>query len=135
MKKLGIQLLLVVFSLAAWGQQTVPPPQQLASDYLQKSRVQRTSAFVLIGGGAILSLAGLGQAVNHMFDDKPAGGALMLIGLGMMVGSIPLFISAGKNKDRAAAMTGSLRMQQAPVLEPARWRQVAYPSIVVSVPL
>lgn len=36
----------------------------------------------------------------------------MIIGLGMMVGSVPLFISAGKNRQRALAMTGGIKLEQ-----------------------
>lgn len=65
--------LLLFFSASALSRQPEAPPPQTASGYMEKSRVQRTGAFVLMGGGAILTLVGLGKAVNHMFDEEPGG--------------------------------------------------------------
>ena len=89
--------------------------------YLQKSKNQRTAGWILLGGGALLAVSGgvlfsnNFQLFNNKNDDKAAtGGVLFLTGLGCSLGSIPFFISAAHNANKAA--TVSFKTQ--PVLLP-----------------
>ena len=92
---------------------------------LQKSKKQKTAAWVLLGGGAGLAIAGMSiiskDASNDLSADlttiftlgfvapekqkhSAAGPILAIAGSAAMLGSIPLFISAGKNKRKASLM-------------------------------
>ncbi len=83
--------------------------------YLQKSRAHNINAFVLMAGGSMMSAVGIRNgmmgAYNTMERPEPGKGQnnyerisanrLALTGLVMMAGSIPYFISALKNKNKA----------------------------------
>ena len=84
-------------------------------DYKQKSKNQKTTAWVMLGGGIFLGSIGFLQAAKYesndfvnafggqnVFDDGPNGTALMVIGGAAALGSIPIFISASKNSQKAA---------------------------------
>ena len=60
MKKAIIAITLPLFAICSFGQQStntsVPKPN---TDYLQKSKKQKTTAWILLGGGATLVLTGI----------------------------------------------------------------------------
>jgi len=71
---------------------------------MQKSKKQKTAAFVLLGGGAALAVVGtaigssswddeIASIVGEGENDNSymAGGIMMVTGLAAMVGSVPLF--------------------------------------------
>ncbi|MGI8581112.1 MAG: hypothetical protein ACR2KX_02900 [Chitinophagaceae bacterium] len=89
---------------------------------LQKSQKQKSAAWVMLGGGAGMALAGLlimtkdaGQEVAGIFitvftlgtvtpeqpKKRAAGPVLTIAGTGAMLGSIPLFSASAKNKTKA----------------------------------
>jgi hypothetical protein len=70
------------------------PTTSIQTDYLQKSKKQKTAAFVLLGGGAVLAVVGtaigssswddeIASIVGEGEDDKSymAGGIMMVTGL------------------------------------------------------
>jgi len=83
--------------------------------YLQKSRAHQINAFVLMAGGSMMSAVGIRNGImatyNTMEREGPgkeqnnyqrfSGNRMALTGLVMMAGSIPYFISALKNKNKA----------------------------------
>jgi len=100
MKKMISLAVLLAVAVTSFSQQTEPSPVLTKQDYLQKSKSQRTSAFILLGtGAALLAVAAPG---NVSFDILP----ILVIGGGAaIVGSIPLFIAAGKNKRKAMSLS------------------------------
>ncbi len=79
--------------------------------YLQKSRAQKTTAFIFLGLGTASIITGammMGTAKNNApfpippTDEKTYDGAGLIV-LGMLVdlASIPFFISSSNNKDKA----------------------------------
>ncbi|MDQ6889744.1 MAG: hypothetical protein M3Z56_05660 [Bacteroidota bacterium] len=83
---------------------------------LTKSKHQKTAAWILLGGGWGLGIAGLVTGLNGTVDllsgqfDKAgknvgAGGILLIAGGVAMLGSIPLFIAAHKNKHKATSLS------------------------------
>lgn len=120
MKFLLLSLLLTV-STASFSQYADTTVTQLAKDYLQKSNKQRTAGWILLGGGA--GLTGIGIIVTATTalgdliegDEGSSGGPiLMFTGLVSMVGSIPLFLAAGKNRRKAMAAI-SFKMEKTPI--------------------
>jgi hypothetical protein len=88
-----------------------------ANSLLQKAKNQKTAAWILFGGGAVLSTVGFIIVTNEVVKDfsniftpnystsNSTGGEIMVYaGTGAMLGSIPLFIGAGKNKRKANLM-------------------------------
>ena len=74
---------------------------------MQKSKNQKTAAFILLGGGAALAVVGTAiglsrwdeeivSVVEEGEDDKSyaAAGIMMVTGLAAMVGSVPFFIAS-----------------------------------------
>ena len=76
--------------------------------YLQKAKNQRTVAWCLLGGGFGLFLVGtaqMGKAYtgNGGTESANSGAVMMTLGVLAPLASIPVFIAAGKNKNRANA--------------------------------
>lgn len=66
MKKLIIALLACITYIIPLCQETQTASPLTGKDYLQKSRNQKISAWVLLGGGAILTAGGLKWFYNEM---------------------------------------------------------------------
>ena len=96
-----------------------------ANALLQKAKNQKTAAWIMLGGGAGLAIAGLAimthdasydasAAITTVFTlglvtpeehkHSAAGPILAIAGTGAMLGSIPLFSGAAKNKRKANLM-------------------------------
>jgi hypothetical protein len=103
MKKAILFLMPLLLTAASFCQQTNPAPSQTKQDYLQKSKNQKTAAWVLLGGGAALLIGGVAWGSS---DWEATGPSVLFVAGGLsMLGSIPLFISSGKNKKRAISMS------------------------------
>ena len=78
-----------------------------ANSLLQKSKKQKTTAWILLGGGAgIVATAviiTLSDGFLSLFDQKKDNnrGVLLAAGGAVMLGSIPFFIASGNNKRKA----------------------------------
>ena len=76
------------------------------SDLLTKSKKQKTTAYIMLGGGVAAMGLGLliGNRKNSSFGE--AGTGVVIGGLGFLsaVGSIPVFSSASRNKRKAMAL-------------------------------
>ncbi|MDB5249188.1 MAG: hypothetical protein JWQ40_3582 [Segetibacter sp.] len=116
MKKVIFSLALLLFLVKTFGQTT---DTTFSSEYyLQKSRDQKSGgALMLLAGTAMSSIAlimGLHQlsdAVFNTFSDTPpkkAGAAtevLFYTGIGLSLGSLPLFIASKRNSRVAATIS------------------------------
>ncbi|MBK6936002.1 MAG: hypothetical protein IPH18_03310 [Chitinophagaceae bacterium] len=109
MKK-TLLLWLLLNGVLCYGQEATPGNQLTREDYLKKSKNQKTVAWVLLGGGAAMAVAGgiwFGESFSiDIFgpdedNSEGAAGAVMVAGVAAMVASIPLFISSARNKGRA----------------------------------
>ena len=89
---------------------------QTKNDYLTKSKHQKTAAWIMLGGGWGIGIAGVVVGLNGTADllsgqfDKAgnnigAGGILIIASGAAMLGSIPLFIAAGKNKRKGMSLS------------------------------
>ena len=113
---------MVMIANSTFSQQTKPTPTLTKQDYLQKSKSQKTTAFILLGIGA--TAVAIAAPGNVSFDVLP----VLVIGGGLAtLGSIPLFIASGKNKRKAKQI--SFKMQQTPQLQISRSVNRAFPSL------
>ncbi len=128
MKKMISLAMLLAVVVTSFSQQTEPSPVLTKQDYLQKSKSQRTSAFILLGtGAALLAVAAPG---NVSFDILP----ILVIGGGAaIVGSIPLFIAAGKNKRRAMSL--SFKNETVPLPQPGGFANQSALSVTINIGL
>ena len=93
-------------------------------DYRQKSKNQKTAAWVLLGGGALIDIVGaivypkhlglLDNTASDLSKEKTAY-ILFITGTASMLGSIPFFASSAKNKRRS--MTVSFKNESASQLQ------------------
>lgn len=128
MKKMISLAMLLAVVVTSFSQQTESSPVLTKQDYLQKSKSQRTSAFILLGtGAALLAVAAPG---NVSFDILP----ILVIGGGAaIVGSIPLFIAAGKNKRRAMSL--SFKNETVPLPQPGGFANQSALSVTINIGL
>ena len=80
--------------------------------YSLKQKRQKTAAWICLGGGAALTIAGMTLVENNLLgsflrkkgadEGYVAGSLLTIVGGAATLASIPLFISAGKNKRKAS---------------------------------
>lgn len=115
MRYLGL-LLICFCCFPAFGQQ-LPDNKSAkpgsAESYFEKAKKQKTAAWVLLGGGTVISSIGLGKAISHVNyfgsqteEDKRkqrTGEALFYVGSAAVLSSIPLYIASARNK-RAAKL-------------------------------
>jgi heme/copper-type cytochrome/quinol oxidase subunit 3 len=98
-------------------------PALIKQDYLQKSKNQKTAAWLLLTGGVVMTFSGY---VLFIYEGLQGDGvksgkakldiALFFSGLAAVGGSIPLFITAAKNKRKAMAMSFKNEMVPARLL-------------------
>ena len=126
MKRLILIITAFVFFFKSFSQQIDPAPALTKQDYLEKSKKQKTAAWVLLGGGAVLIITGAVLSINEAEDDyqddpynpfAPLTEAdfdgpewVFTTGILAGLGSIPLFIASSRN--RRKAMTLSLKNEQ-----------------------
>ena len=151
MKRWTLALLLTCFTATAFSQQLPPPPKLTYHDYLQKSKKQKTAAWVLTSAGTVGLMATLGADLGQALG----GGLTTVISLGTvepeyksytvpyllsaacLVGGIGFFVAASKNKQRARSLYPSavFKMEKAPVLQANGIKNQHYPSIAVNISL
>ena len=114
MKKVIVYAMFLFMTTSAFSQQTNPSQPLTRQDYLTKSKNQKTGAWVLLGGGAVLIGTGLliGNREESSFDDAATGAVVGVVGVLSLIGSIPLFIASGRNKRKAINVSTYLEMRQ-----------------------
>jgi hypothetical protein len=108
MRKFFICALLILATSSSFCQQT---------DFRQKSKKQKTAAWILLGGGFVVAV---GSVILDVSSDWTKSETPYLVGIGIgcnsMIASIPLFIAAGRNKRKAMNASTSLEIRRDPVL-------------------
>jgi len=111
MRKLIVCTLLLLVATFGYSQEPAPSQPLTKQDYLQKSKSQKTAAFIFLGIGA--GLVAIAAPGNVSFDVLP----VLAIGAAAATAcSISLFIGSAKNKRRAMEMTSQLTMQKLPAV-------------------
>ncbi len=123
-------------------------PKMQSTDYsslLKKSKSQNTAAWLLLAGGTAMIITGgviWANEVDKKSENDPLaalyttkGSLITAIGFVAALGSIPLFIASGKNRRKAAAMSGSLRLNDASILQGYTLRRINYPALSLTISL
>jgi hypothetical protein len=100
MKKYFCILLLTVVAFNTYCQQLKEKEHKLPADYLKKSKKQKTTGFMLLGGGVAMFTGGV-IAMEHTQSKGENEFPFVVGGLAMSVASIPFFISSASNKHKA----------------------------------
>jgi hypothetical protein len=135
MKKIILFAMLLIMSASSFSQQINPSPTLTKQDYLKKSKNQKTTAWVLLGGGAAFILIGdlIGNSKESSFSDAGTGVVIAGVGALSMLGSIPLFIASGKNKRKAMSM--SFKNELIPQLQNGSFVNRAVPALSLKISL
>lgn len=128
MKKIIFCLAVLIVSNSVYSQQTNPPATMTKKDYLQKSKNQKTAAWILMGGGLGVTILGL---TNDKTDDNKSdntGKAVAIVsGLAAISVSTTLFIVANNNKKKAESL--SFKMEKAPQLQQGSLVYRSFPAL------
>jgi hypothetical protein len=153
MKKIMVHFLLLALPATSFCQKTNDSVPVIKTDYLKKSKNQKTAAWILLGGGFALTTTSIVIAtpkatedLTYAFggflvgqpapeNDYTAENILLVTGTAAMLGSIPLFIASGKNKKRAMNMTTNIKMEKATIIQRQSFVQSSYPSIAFKINL
>lgn len=122
-------MLLLSWFINVFSQEDTSSPLT-KTDYLKKSKNQKTLGKILLGGGTAMFLTGIlvitddaAHAVGNFLNPNPPpdknnavlSDVLFVVGGASIIASIPLFISAGDNKRKAASI--SFKLEKMPVLQ------------------
>ena len=128
MKKIIICFALLIVANSIYSQQNNPSATLTKKDYMQKSKNQKTAAWLFMGGGVGLSILGF-KAETRLDDNSKnsSRGVAIVTGLAAIsVGTI-LFITATQNKKRAESL--SFRMEKAPQLQQGSLVYRSFPAL------
>jgi hypothetical protein len=112
------------------------------TDYLKKSKNQKTAAFVLLGVGAALDIGGIiatisnaNKEIDNLFSENSVNHgteyALYIAGTASLLGSLPLFIVSKSNKKKALSL--GINTQQFHQLKKSSLYAVNYPTLSVKI--
>ncbi|HLO83300.1 MAG TPA: hypothetical protein VK166_20195 [Chitinophagaceae bacterium] len=120
MKKMPTIMLLLLLSVCGIAQVADTAKYTVRDELLQKSKRQKTAAFVMLGVGTLAAVTGsiIFSENFDIWDDSNDAlmgtGAILATAGGLsMLGSIPLFIASSKNKGRAMGMSAGIKMEKA----------------------
>lgn len=121
--------------ILAIGQQYGNEKQQIKQDLLEKSKRQKKTGFILLGAGAVSTVAGALIFANNFTligsedDGAGAAGATLFVAGGLsMLSSIPVFIASSKNRERATEMSARIKLESLPQVFP-KYVTSRYPAI------
>ena len=116
MRKFFICTMLLLMTTSSFCQQTDFGQSLTQQNYLQKSKKQKTGAWVLLGGGAAVAV---GAAILDVSSDWSKSETPYLValstGCASMLGSIPLFIASKRNKRKAMNVSTYFEIRKNPV--------------------
>lgn len=144
MKALLVSLSLFMFIYCSYTQQIDPQKKMLTNtDYLKKSKRQKTGAWILLGSGAALTTTGILVGSDNAAEEILTGNSkgfdaaviIWVSGMVCMVSSIPLFIAAGKNKRKATNTSVSLKFEDRPFLQQYSLNKKQFPALSLKIRL
>lgn len=149
MKKIILFSMLLIVSASSFSQQINSSAALTKQDYLQKSKKQKTAAWLLLGSGTVMMITGSiiwSNAVEETITNDPIGifyapytttkgTGLTAAGLLVSAGSIPLFIASGKNKRKAMNASAFFKMETIPVIQRPAFVPNTYPAVSLKIGL
>lgn len=137
MKKIILSTLLLITTIAGTGQHTNALRDLNKTDYLKKSKNQKTAAWILAGAGAgtlILGLTRINVAgSNSGTVNNTTGYVLLATGFAAGISSIPLFAASKRNKKKG--MSISFENNFTPYLQKSLVVYKMQPSFILKMPM
>ena len=128
MKKIITCIALLIVANSIYSQQTSPSPTLTKKDYLQKSKHQKTAAWLFTGGGIAITGLGISYDDDNGGQSENSGKTVLIItGLAAVAVGITLFISSSVNKKRAESL--SFKMENAPLIQQGSFVNHSYPAL------
>ena len=140
MKKTTSCLILLILTLSVNAQNSTATSADTKNALMQKAKSKSIAGWVLLGGGAVFTITGsvimvdaIGGALDHNdYNSKMNRGSILaVIGLAAMGGSIPLLISAHRNRKKAMALT--ITNKATPTLQRGMWSYQSYPALSLKI--
>jgi len=118
MKKFFICTMFLLMTTSSFSQQTDLSQSLTRQDYLKKSKNQKTAAWILLGGGVALAVGAPILTISSAtwFQSDASWEIAFVTGCASVLGSIPLFIAAKRNKRKAMKVSTYFEIQRNPVL-------------------
>jgi len=138
MKRTVIIVTLLFYGLVCFCQQPTPQPTFTQQEYLEKSKRQKTTAWILLGGGVATTFIGLAQinlAGSSEGVNNTAGTIFFFTGLAATITSIPLFSAANHNRKKAGTVSSNLELKTTSPVTGQPLLKGFYPSLTVRVNL
>lgn len=139
MKAIMICFAFFILAINAYSQEMKPDLQLTSEQYLKKGKNQKTAAWILFGVGTTAIVGGIAVSTGSQDDLSRTlntafvGAPLMLLGLTLEVISIPVFVSAGKNKKRAMEAVTTIKFEEVPSWSGGAVRQSNVPTVSMQV--
>lgn len=143
MKKICILVISMALAMPLFSQQQkkVIRKNNYEADYLQVSNKQKSLASVMLGGGIVMIIAPALILLNSELGDENLPRktvitlTVMAVGGLSVLGSIPLFIAAKRNKERSVSASAGFTVEYCPVLAGTNAVIKPYPAMVVKLRL
>src|SRR5262245_34629306 len=131
MKKIFAFAIFLTIAINSFCQQTDSSRSIAKTDYLQKSKNQKTTAIIMAAGGVALVTTGAILASDQSISSPEFGSGvgLFAVGIAATVASIPFFISSAKNKGRAMSASANFKMQTLPAVQRGSFANKSYPAL------
>ncbi len=141
MKKAFSLIVLLIIVVNIYSQTTAE--YSTADYYLQKSKSQNKTGWILLGVGSITTVIGfIGFDKNFVMFEEGGNdtkadiyGFVTLAGLVMDIASIPVFISASRNKKRAATLVINNQILPQPINSPTMRQSQIVPTLTLKISL
>lgn len=132
MQRLLICTMLFLMTTSSFCQETKINQYLTQQNYLQKSKKQKTAAWILLGGGVAVVV---GSAILDVSSDWSKSETPYLVGIyiggASMLGSLPLFITSSRNKRKAMNASTYFEIRQNPVPTNTRLTLHSIPTLVL----
>jgi len=133
MKKIIILLVLIVSSATCFSQGRDSSSRFTEAHYLQKSKNQKTAAWLLTGGAVAIGIGAFVHDMNNVFTDAPTSGGLYIVSAAMLTAGITFFVISARSKNKANAVSVFMNIEDVPTLRYAVVGNHPLPSLGISV--
>ncbi len=128
MKKIITCFALLILANSLYSQQIKPSAPLTKQGYLQKSKNQKTAAWLFMGGGVGLTILGFSQGhSNDGLADNTGKAVAIVTGLAAVGVGTMFFILATNNKNKAEGL--SFRMEETPLIQQGSFVYRSYPAL------
>ena len=134
MKKIITCIALLIVANSIHSQQSNPSATLTKKDYLQKSKNQKTAAWLFMGGGIGLTILGISADKSDVDNVGSSGrGVAIITGIAAISVGTTLFILSSNNKKKAETI--AFRMEKAPLIQQGGFVYRSYPALAFRIHL